>query len=231
MNVELGARIAIMGKGRGWRKGLTKRHAGFELWGLNDPDDAFGPNDADRWFQLHSEEYLEKHWQPMWAVSAATWRRHWRASGKTPLYMQRHYDDLSGSVEFPKARIEAELPMGRYHCGSFDWMVTFALLYKPAAIHLYGVALWPLGEPLSARSCLEYWLGVAAGRGIEIYVDGGDLFSTLNIVQTDWQYAWDESRPIINKTDALLAIWGEIEDHGGVEKWIEWEKSKDADRR
>lgn len=196
-------RIAIIGKGDGWQKGLKQRSDGFERWGINDPDHRFGPGEADRWFQLHSEEYLERHWQPMWDWAVEDWQEHWKEGGRTPLYMQRHYDDLPGSVEFPKSRIEAELPMGRYHCGTFDWLVAFALLGKPAAIHIYGVTLWAPGEPLSARACLEYWLGVAAGRGVEIHVESGDLFRTFNLLRSDWQYAWDESRPILDLEDVI----------------------------
>ena len=38
------------------------------------------------------------------------------------------------------------------------------------------------GEPLSGRACLEYWIGVAQGRGIEVGVyTNGDLFLNVHL--------------------------------------------------
>ena len=192
-----------------WTEGRWReaRHDGYEIWGLNDPSREFRPDDTDRWYQLHSVEYLEKRW-PWWEYQTKkVWLEHWEMGGVTPLYMQRHYPDLSGSVAFPKERIEAELPNGRYHCGSIDWMVAHALLEGVTHLRLYGVNLMPPAEPFSSRPCLEYWLGVAAGRGVEVEVlYSGDIFKTFNLLKTDWAYAWDESRPVIDLDDVREAL-------------------------
>jgi len=194
-------KVAIVGFGKGFKTWREARRAGYEIWGINDPLSTFGPWDADRWYQLHSAEYLEEHW-PYWdAVSKDTWLNHWKYDGSTPLYMQRHYPEFPGSVEFPKKRIEEELPNGRYHCGTFDWLVAHAILEGVTHIRLCGVTLHPVGEPLSARACLEFWLGMAMGRGIEVEVESEDLFYTFNLVRTRWQYGFDESRPIIEVED------------------------------
>lgn len=194
-----GLKVAIIAFATGWRDGLKLRDEGFELWGFNDFREDFMPDDADRWFQLHSLEYLEEHW-PYWdAVTRPMWEEYWDDGGGIPLYMHCHYDGLDTSIEFPKAQIDEMLPnrLGRYHCGSLDWLVAFAILEGATAIHVYGVNLTYNGEPISSRACLEFWLGVAVGRGIEVKVESADLFYTFQFVRTEWQYGWDESRPIV----------------------------------
>lgn len=45
------------------------------------------------------------------------------------------------------------------------------------------------GEPIGARACLEYWLGVAEAKGIAVEVFGrGDVFKTYQLLRSDKQY-------------------------------------------
>jgi len=211
-------KVAIIAFGHGWRKGLELRDRGFELWGFNDFRDDFGPEHADRWFQIHSLEYLEEHW-PYWGnVTRPDWEDYWRNGGKILLYMQRHYDGFDTSIAFPKDEIDAMLPhgLGAYHCGSIDWLVAYAILLGATEIHAYGVNLTYNGEPLSSRACLEFWLGVAVGRGIAIKVVSSDLFYTFQLVRTEWQYGWDESRPIVEPMDVAV-------------QWLKDNQAEDSD--
>ena len=178
---------------------------GFEVWGFNDIGH-YSVTRYDRWFQLHTPDYLSRLWPP-WEEQKGAWQIYCQMAKKPiPLYMHQHYEDIPNSVAFPKERIERELPRGWYHCGTFDWLVAFAILEGAEEIHIYGVGLSYNGEPLSARACLEYWLGVAEGKGIKTHVESSDLFYTFQLLRSRRQYAWDESRPILNLEDDGLEV-------------------------
>ena len=198
-----GFKVAVIGFGDGWREGLKRKAEGFEIWGFNDMREGFERDHADRWFQIHSREYLRDKWK-LWLSAEYFWAEYWKEGGAVPLYTQEHYPDMVGSIAFPKKEIEA-MPFGSHHCGSFDWLIACAILWQASEIHVYGVGLSYNGEPLSARACLEFWLGVAVGKGIKVHVVSADLFYTFNLVRSHWQYGWDESRPII-PADELPAL-------------------------
>lgn len=97
-----------------------------------------------------------------------------------------------------------------YHCGSFDWMVTMAIDCLEGApdreIVVHGVSLLiEAGEPISARACLEYWLGVAEGRGIKVTcMPDCDLFAFYHLVKSNMVYGYDDT-PIYEDRTRLMA--------------------------
>jgi hypothetical protein len=164
---------------------------GWEFWGLNDApsDDGWPPVEAHtRWFQLHNPAYLAKHYPRGIDELAAEWSR----ERGVVLYMDRHYPEYPESVAYPKADVEAMLyrRWGEYHTSSFDWMIALAILEGFERIDLYGVEFgafpYTVGEPVSGRACLEFWTGVALGRGTQLHVapqQSGDLFMTTHILR------------------------------------------------
>ena len=172
--------VAIVGFGPG-RLCAPFGQKGWECWGLNDISypslDSF-----DRFFQLHNIKYCRRHY-PTWIQND---KLVWERSQGLPLYMDRHYKSLPDSVPYPKKDVEKLTSHGKYHTSSFDWMVALAIHLEVKEIALYGVNFSGAhlfnGEPLAGRACLEYWLGVAEGRGIKVMVSGGsDLFKTVHL--------------------------------------------------
>lgn len=111
-----------------------------------------------------------------------------------PIYQWRRWAEITRSVVYPKATVERLVSHGGYHCGSFDWMMALAIQEGTIQdIHLYGVDLGPLdGEPLSARTALEYWIGVAEGRGMRVTVHPPtSLFATYQLIHSHRQYGYD----------------------------------------
>lgn len=177
--------VALVGKGM-CRADVPWGREGYEFWGLNDPPspgDGYAPIKChNRWFQLHPPSYMEKHYPQGLIDLELAWSRE---TGVT-LYMDEHYDEYPDSVPYPMEEV-MELPGGSYHTSSFDWMVALAVLEGWRRIELYGCDFHTFptvidGEPLSARPCLEFWLGVAAGRGAQIEVHGlGDVFCNIHV--------------------------------------------------
>ena len=101
---------------------------------------------------------------------------------------------IKGSVPYPLAAVEKLTPHGAYHAGSFDYMLALAVLEGFKQIRVCGLDYNAGGEPLSARPCVEYWLGVAEGRGIKVEVESGDCLHIFRLLRTDEQYGFDAFR-------------------------------------
>lgn len=167
---------------------------GWEIWGLNER--TVGPRIGahTRWFQLHPPAYLGKHHPPGLEDLATNWGR---KRGVT-LYMDAHYSEYPDSVAYPRKAVEAMTPHGGYHASSFDWMLALAILEGFKTIRLYNCVFTTFPylnkEPISARPCLEYWAGVAEGRGAEVRViDSGDTFKIVHLAKmaSDLQYGFE----------------------------------------
>lgn len=181
--------VVIVGKGYDYES-LVPWDEGWEIWGLNDPprcDDEASIECYTRWFQLHTPAYMRRHYPRGLDAMSQTWGRR---RGVT-LYMDRNYPEYPDSVPFPRDEVEAITPRGAYHASSFDWMLALAVLEGFSVIRLVeaNFTTFPFldGEPISARACLEYWAGVAEGRGATVQVlDGrhkGDLFKIIHLAK------------------------------------------------
>lgn len=190
--------VAIVGKQYGpmvapW---LEK---GFEFWCLNDaPVRRYGQPPIDhyqRWFQLHPPRYLKVHYPTGIEDLHATWSK----PRGIRLYMDQHYPEFPDSEPYPKEAVEALTTRGWYHCSSMDWMLALAILEGFERIWCCSMNLvtFPMrnGEPLSGRACMEYWAGVADGRGVDLRFVGprGHHFMNLHmaVYQSDLQYGFE----------------------------------------
>lgn len=73
-------------------------------------------------------------------------------------------------VQYPLDRLAAAGLNDAYFTSTFSYQMALALLDGFEAIGLWGVELFD-GSPrerLVERACLEYWIGVAEGRGVTI---------------------------------------------------------------
>lgn len=107
-----------------------------------------------------------------------------------PVYLPKPNKLVPKATVYPRKQVEALTPRGEYHAGSFDWLVALAILEGFTHIQITGVNFALGGEPISARPCLEYWIGVAEGRGIKVDVIGGDCFRIFHLVRSDIPYGF-----------------------------------------
>lgn len=101
---------------------------------------------------------------------------------------------LAGWQQFPLDKL-LKMPRGRYHCGTFDWLVAYAIYLGVREIEFHGVGLClEAGEPISARACLEYWCGYAEGKGIKITMAKDcDPFHFYHLVKSHLTYGLDDT--------------------------------------
>ena len=149
----------------------------MEFWCLNEMYKLFATKldlnpKASRWFEIHSRNSPSKN-KPEHIK--------WLQECKIPLYMWEHYDDMPNSIPFPKERLVEEFETN-YFTNTISWMVAFAISEGFEEIHVYGVDMAQESEYQWQRPSCEYFLGIAKGLGIKVYIpDDSDLLKTSQL--------------------------------------------------
>lgn len=151
------------------------------------------------WFEIHSRRYLTEEWGGE--------DTHFEALAllRCPLYVQNpaHWDAADARL-FPRAKLAKAFPGGEYHASSIDWMLAFALYLGYKDIGIWGVNFGPGegGEPMSARACLEYWVGLGRGMGRTITVhEPTGLFWIYNVSKHKTPYHYDDTWRLVEDRD------------------------------
>jgi hypothetical protein len=170
-----------------------------EIWCLNAHRPGWlSPTMIARCFNLHRYKHLRRDWHSG-VYAEAEWANRYPeiqfvVCDRWPSAL------LPNQVLLPRAELET-MPNGKYHSSSIDWMVAWATLLGAKQINVHGVNFGPAeesGEPISARACLEYWLGYAQGAGVKVQVarDCLSLFKQFHYVRSDSSYGFDDVRMI-----------------------------------
>lgn len=191
-------RVAIVGNARNPQPVYERFQQGWEMWGLNAiyPPWAMGIQWARR-FNLHMFEHLKRDWLQGVRFEVDNMK----ARPDTPLYVLDPWVRADGTPMLPNERIfpgeelMATQPGGRYRAGSWDWLVAYAVHLGAVEITLHGVYLSLdsfRDEPMSARACLEYWIGYAEGKGVKVGLFDCDLMYQYHLVRSRTVYGYDD---------------------------------------
>jgi len=91
-----------------------------------------------------------------------------------PVMTLKEYPYLPTAIIFPVDDMHSN-----YYTCSFAYMIAYAVHKGATAIDIYGVPLVNKLEYREQRACVEYWIGYARGRGIEVNIFGlTTLFGT-----------------------------------------------------
>lgn len=190
-------KLAIVGLGRGKEK-APKPSGKWDVWRINPGfwiarETAETLLETSAWFEIHTRRYLMQAHGKDYCTRVAKMLNLTR----TPIWFldPREWKDVESRLLFPRAMIAREFPRGDYHAGSCDWLVAFALTLDYRHIEIFGVDLGPAegGEPISARPCLEYWCGLAAGLGVEVVSHSPSLFKIFNYQRATTPYHYDDT--------------------------------------
>jgi len=159
--------VALVGSARSTRDQAPFDDETVEIWGMNEALKYPWMRRADAMFQMHQR----------WSFTRENNRNdpdHWawlRAQHPFPIYMQEAYEDVPSAHAYPLAWVIDVLNLQRaYFTGTAAYMVALALAQGYERIELYGVELSTGTEWDYQRDCLTYWLGIAEGRGVEVYL-------------------------------------------------------------
>ena len=107
----------------------------------------------------------------------------WLSTCPTPCYVL-DLDEWDGmipqAVRYPLERVLAATGGRRYFTSTFAFQVALAITEGAAEIGVWGVDLdlGTLRERTAEKACLEYWLGMAEGRGIRVTLPPGATLLT-----------------------------------------------------
>ncbi len=140
----------------------------YEIWGEN----ALYVHSKDcprfdRWFDMHDPDI----------IPAARYEAYLKLG--MPVYLQAPRPEIPMSIAYPKAEVEAEV--GDYMTNSISWMIGLAIWMGFEVIEVYGVDMAQATEYAFQRCNVEYLLGQAKGRGIEIRIaETSDLLAATH---------------------------------------------------
>lgn len=163
----------------------------WEIWALNDLH-GYCPR-VTRHFDIHPRENIDQDYM-LARNQGQTPPENIGLSGlrklSMPVYMQDVYPDIPNSIKFPlKEMVEfwekRNLAGAKYLTNSIAIMIAFALFdgitsgvqYKN--INIFGVDMAVGSEYVDQRPSCEYWIGVAEGMGVKVFIPpASDLLKT-----------------------------------------------------
>jgi len=186
-------RINIVGLGPGWEKAPSCASGLGEVWGVNGlilrrPVDLLCEMHNFDWTaeQLYRHQFASRgsfaSRESLWgrvAQKLSYWKQIVNALNKTntPFLSVKEYEQIPSSIKFPFEWAKSEFPTDFYTCG-ICYMVAYAIYKGASEIHVYGCRMEIQSEYKFPRGGVQFWLGVAVGRGIHVTVYGGDIYKT-----------------------------------------------------
>lgn len=167
----------------------------YEFWGVNEMWSDPTVKRTDVIFELHDYK---------WICEGKRIKGHidWLRENKTvPVFMQKHYDDIPLSVPFPKDRLVERF--GSYFTNTISWEIALAIELGFKEIRIYGVNMANDVEYASQRPSCEYFIGIAKGLGIEVYIP-----SESDLLKSMYLYGFEDGELSI-MSSKLTAFMGE----------------------
>lgn len=186
-------KIGIIGAGES-RVNAPFGEEGWEFWSVNNLYECLVIDSFTSWFELHDIElkndiYYRRGEDTYKNISIKEYLEK-LAELDIPVYMQKHWDIIPKSIEFPFLPILKQFR--NYHGCSFSWMLAFALLKPYQISRIETIGLWGIdlegAEYYNQRPTTEYFLGLAEGMGIEIIID-----PESSLLKLDYLYAFQEN--------------------------------------
>lgn len=204
--------IAILGLGPSLESfvDMTKRLGGRkafcdEVWGINALGDILK---CDRIFHMDDVRVQEIRAEAAPRSNIAR-MLDWMRTHPGPIYTSRLPQDGSypGLVEFPLEDVINNLGYG-YFNSTAAYAVAYAIHLGASRISCFGIDFtWPDAHRAEqGRGCVEFWLGVAAARGIELgFSEKTTLMDTIEPDDKAW-YGYDACSVEITVTDGKATI-------------------------
>jgi hypothetical protein len=92
----------------------------------------------------------------------------WLVAQEKPIYMQETTTDIPSGIKYPVDEITKRF--GTYFTNTISWLIALAIEHQYKEIHLYGVDMAQDTEYGTQRPSCEFFLGWAAGAGIDIVI-------------------------------------------------------------
>ncbi len=153
-------KIALLGTAKTSVMDAPFKDDSWQIWSLggNGKDIPRG----DKWFELHDEEVLKQ-------VGIAPEAVEFLRSKGADAIVQKQCAMFPTATPYPLEEITTAFPRG-YFTSSIAWMLAYAIYQKPEEIGLWGIDMTGADEYEYQKACCEYFIGIAEGRGIKVYI-------------------------------------------------------------
>lgn len=207
---EKNMHVAILGLGPSVRQylELTKRLGGRrafcdETWGINALGDVFA---CDRIFHMDDVRIQQIRAAANPGSNIAR-MLDWLKFTSTPVITSRAHADYPALQEFPLAEVLTEFPFG-YFNSTAAYAVAYALHLGVKKITCFGMDFtYPdVHDAEKGRACVEFWLGMAAERGIEISVPKTTSLLDAMSPQAERFYGYDCVDLDIERIDGKIVV-------------------------
>jgi hypothetical protein len=156
--------VAIVGFSKTSRAMAPYDDETVEIWTLNETAKVPEITRFTRHFQLHSRANFNR-WNNPNDSNHSQWLKE---PHEFPIYMQKVWPDIPASLRYP---IENYIDtFGRYATSTPAYMMGLAILEGFERIELYGLDMAGSSEYQYQKAGMEYLIGFALGRGIEVYI-------------------------------------------------------------
>lgn len=157
------SRIAIVGKAPSSRALAPYSDGDCEIWTLSNLVAAKEVPRFDRHFELHPVKAFQER-----AKQGDNYWEWLKSITDKPIYLKELHPEIPSGVLFPKDEIIKRF--GTYFTNTVSWMIALAIAVQPKWIGVYGVDMAQNEEYATQRPSCEFFLGYAAGAGIDIHV-------------------------------------------------------------
>ena len=175
--IAKGRKIAILGTSPSSVDEAPYDDKSWEIWNLG--RNFLNQKRFDLWFELH---YI---WLLHELKMIPDQFEHMKKCGNKLIIQAPHADYPEAQI-YPKDDILAKYPR-RYFTSSIAWMLALAIEQKPTHIGIWGIDLCVNEEYNYQRPCVEYLLGVAEGRGIDVTIP-----KVSTICRASYLYGFEE---------------------------------------
>ena len=169
MSVTKREKVAIIGFAPSWKEGFANQSDDCEIWCLNEMYKV-APEiknfRADRWFEIHDLTSPSKNTKE---------HQSFLQTCTVPVYVQKKYDHLPNAIVFPfeemfKHFSDKGISGSRYFTSSIAYFIAYAIFLEFKEISIFGVDMATNSEYQGQRNCVEYWIAIAEGMGIKVYI-------------------------------------------------------------
>lgn len=154
--------IHILGKGDGWEE-IENVPVGEIIYGVN--DSFLRTPKVTHTFHMHDmEEYYND------SIRGSSTRLCIKYANDNPdmeFYTLFHWDRIPHSKEYPLQEIVNHFGIC-YFNSTLDFMVAHAIYSGATELSFYGVNMTQKEEYISQKPGVEFWIGVALGKGIKV---------------------------------------------------------------
>jgi hypothetical protein len=152
----------------------------YEFWGVNNLFLTM-PGPWSRWFEIHSITKDGDQWLRRGdsAFRGQTVEKYLKglAGLDCPVYMQQKNPLVPNSVMYPMQEIVEKF--GTYFTNTISWEIALAISEGFKEIKIYGIDMAVDSEYTHQRPSVEFFLGIALGRGIKVSIPpNSDLLKT-----------------------------------------------------